>query len=103
MTVVVDVTYHEELDGAWWADSPQVPGFIAGGDSLTEVRQLVAEGVPFYLDTEEKVDIREALARLDVAFDLIVASWSPTWQVGTHLPQGATSSSLTAGRFEMAK
>jgi predicted RNase H-like HicB family nuclease len=105
MTVLVDVTYHEEPDGAWWADSPQVPGFVAGGDSLSEVRQLVAEGVPFYLDTQD-VDIREAReggARLDVTFDMIVAAWAPAWEMDQGLRRGATCASPTTAHLEMAK
>jgi predicted RNase H-like HicB family nuclease len=105
MTVLVDVTYHKEPDGAWWADSSQVPGFVAGGDSLSEVRQLVAEGVPFYLDTED-VDIREAReggAPLVVTFDMMVAVWAPAWGMDQGLDRGATCASPTNAHFEMAK
>ncbi len=40
----IRVTYHEE-DGHWWAESPDIDGFIAGGDTLDEVRLLVREGI----------------------------------------------------------
>ncbi|CAL8978671.1 hypothetical protein CELL_02935 [Cellulomonas sp. T2.31MG-18] len=53
----VTVHYHEE-DGSWWADSPDVAGFTAVGHTLTEVRQLVQEGIPFYLQ-DKAVDVRE--------------------------------------------
>ena len=105
MTVLVEVTYHEEPNGAWWADSPQVPGFVAGGDSLSEVRQLVAEGVPFYLETED-VDIREAGeggTRLDVTFGMIVATWAPAWASDLSHGPGTASSIKTTAHFEMAK
>jgi predicted RNase H-like HicB family nuclease len=93
MTTSVDVTYHVEPDGTWWADSPDVPGFVAGGETLAEVRQLVFEGIPFYLDTQD-VDIREAQegsARLDLTFEMRVADWAPTsWAT---LPAPGTSNS----------
>ena len=53
----VRVRYHEELDG-WWADSPDIEGYVAGGASLGEVRQLVKEGVPFFLE-EDSVELLE--------------------------------------------
>lgn len=59
MTTSVHVIYHQEMDG-WWADSPDVDGFVAVGSDLAEVRGLVREGIPFYLDTpEDEVDIQE--------------------------------------------
>ena len=42
--MVIRVTYHQE-EGGWWADSPDIEGFIAGGDSLEEARVLVREGI----------------------------------------------------------
>lgn len=51
------VVYHHE-DGTWWADSPDVPGFTAVSDTLSELRQMVREGVPFYLD-ESEVELYE--------------------------------------------
>jgi len=55
----ITVTYHRE-DGSWWAESPEIEGFTAAGDSFTEVRELVTSGVPFYLD-DDYVDIKEQL------------------------------------------
>lgn len=56
----VRVDYHRE-GTSWWADSPDLDGFVASGDSLTEVRQLVWEGLPFYLDAPAAtLDIVEA-------------------------------------------
>ena len=40
----IRVRYHEE-EGRWWADSPDIAGFIAGGDTLEETRNLVREGI----------------------------------------------------------
>lgn len=51
MTRIV-VRYHEEPEGVW-ADSEEVPGFVAAGSSLVEVRELVAEGLPFYLKGQD--------------------------------------------------
>lgn len=44
----VRVIYHHETDG-WWAESPDVEGWIAVGDSYAEVAKLAEEGVPFAL------------------------------------------------------
>lgn len=57
MSKPVRITYHSEAE-AWWADSPDVEGFVASGADLAEVRQLVHEGLPFYLD-DASVEIVE--------------------------------------------
>ncbi|HZJ07825.1 MAG TPA: hypothetical protein VFD59_20540 [Nocardioidaceae bacterium] len=49
---VIRVRYHHEPDG-WWAESSDLDGFVAAGASLDEVRGLVQEGVPFYLETDD--------------------------------------------------
>lgn len=58
MSQVVSVRYHHE-GSSWWAESPELEGFVAVGSSLPEVRELVHEGVPFYADNEH-VEILEA-------------------------------------------
>lgn len=90
MTTTVDVIYHKERDGSWWADSPQIDGFTAVGDTLGEVRALVFDGVPFYLDTEE-VDIRESRVGgaplVDAAIS--VSTWSSmTFRESGGAPSG---------------
>lgn len=42
----VRVTYHHEEDGCW-AESPDVEGWSAAGESFPEVRALAMEGIPF--------------------------------------------------------
>lgn len=67
----VTVRYHHEPDG-YWADSPDVEGLTAVGATLSEVRELVRDGLPFYLDTDEEIDLRESfddLAHLVVVVD----------------------------------
>lgn len=44
----VRVIYHHEPDG-WWAESPDIDGWSAAGDTYAEVRELAAQGVPFAL------------------------------------------------------
>jgi predicted RNase H-like HicB family nuclease len=56
----IRVRYHREPEG-WWADSPDLGGFVASGRDLAEVRELAKDGVPFYLD-DEKVELVEELA-----------------------------------------
>ncbi len=44
----VRVLYHHEAR-TWWAESPDVNGWSAIGDSYVEIAKLVNEGVPFAL------------------------------------------------------
>ena len=50
----IRVIHHNE-DGKWWSESPDVPGWSAGGDSLDEVRQLAEEGIRFALERDDVV------------------------------------------------
>lgn len=43
------IVYHRD-EGAWWADSPDMPGFSAVGDTFDGTRKLALEGIPFYFD-----------------------------------------------------
>jgi predicted RNase H-like HicB family nuclease len=45
----VRVIYHHEADG-WWAESPDVEGWSAAGDTYTEVVKLAKEGISFVLE-----------------------------------------------------
>lgn len=56
----ITITYHHE-GLYWWADSTDLPGFTAGGDTLHEARQLAKEGVSFYLNDTQDLDIREEM------------------------------------------
>lgn len=51
----VRVIYHHE-DGAWWAESPDVEGWSAAGNTFAEVRALASEGIPFALDREAEIE-----------------------------------------------
>lgn len=46
----VRIRYHHEPEG-WWADSPDLPGFSAAGETFDEVREMALEGVSFVTDT----------------------------------------------------
>lgn len=48
----IRVIYHHEPEG-WWAESPDVKGWIAAGDSYPEVLKLAKEGIPFALECDE--------------------------------------------------
>lgn len=53
----VRVIYHQEPEG-WWAESPDVKGWIAAGDTYSEVLKLTEEGIPFALEcNEDEVEI----------------------------------------------
>ena len=45
----VKIVYHHE-DGIWWAESDNMPGFYAAGNTFGEVRKNVRSGVDFYFD-----------------------------------------------------
>jgi predicted RNase H-like HicB family nuclease len=44
----VRIIYHHEPEG-WWAESPDVAGWSAAGESYAEVRRLSEEGMFFTL------------------------------------------------------
>jgi predicted RNase H-like HicB family nuclease len=51
---VVHIRYHfdgpdDGQDGAWWADSPDVEGFSAAGDTFEEVRRMAHQGIAFFV------------------------------------------------------
>jgi predicted RNase H-like HicB family nuclease len=50
---IVRVIYHLESDG-WWAESPDVDGWSAAGDSYAEVVSLAEKGIPFALAHETR-------------------------------------------------
>lgn len=52
--IQVFVIYHFEPEG-WWAESPDVTGYTAAAHSLTELRELVLDGLRFYLRCEDVV------------------------------------------------
>jgi predicted RNase H-like HicB family nuclease len=56
----VTLVYHREAEG-WWAESPEIKGFVAGGDTLAEARAMAEEGVRFYLDEPVEIEIIEIL------------------------------------------
>lgn len=52
----IRVSYHHE-DDVWWAESPDLEGWAAGGASLAEAREQVREGLRFFVG--EDVEILE--------------------------------------------
>lgn len=48
MSTKVSVVFHHE-DGKWWAEAPDVPDYVAGANTLDELRILVKEGLEFHL------------------------------------------------------
>jgi predicted RNase H-like HicB family nuclease len=51
----VRVIYHHEEEG-WWAESPDVEGWSAAGESFREVRALAVEGIPFALGADAELE-----------------------------------------------
>lgn len=56
----IRIRYHYEVEG-WWADSPELPGFSAAGDTFMEVREMATQGVEFACD-EPVLIVEEGLA-----------------------------------------
>jgi predicted RNase H-like HicB family nuclease len=48
----IRVIYHHETEG-WWAESPDVKGWLAVADSYEEVVKLAEEGIPFALERDD--------------------------------------------------
>ena len=51
----VRIIYHHETSG-WWAESPDVEGWSAAGDTYAEVVKLAEEGVPFALGRDAELE-----------------------------------------------
>jgi predicted RNase H-like HicB family nuclease len=49
----IRVIYHDETPHGWWAESPDLEGWSAAGDSYEEVRRLAEEGVRFMLERDD--------------------------------------------------
>lgn len=47
----IRVDYHYE-EGSWWAESPDIKGWLAVADTYEELVELVEEGIPFALECE---------------------------------------------------
>src|SRR3712207_3765043 len=48
----IRVLYHRE-PGGWWAESPDFPGWTAGGSSYEEVRKAAEEGIAWALERSD--------------------------------------------------
>lgn len=57
------VVYHYE-DGSWWAETDEVPGFVAGAATFEETRTLTHEGLEFEADDTVELDERFDAAAL---------------------------------------
>lgn len=80
---VVNIYYEWEPEG-WSATSPDLPGYLAYGESLEEARALVREGVPFHLEMDaDQVQIKEP--------NILTA---PTLTIGGTVATFATGSSF---------
>lgn len=75
MSAKVSVVFHHE-DGKWWAEAPDVPDYVAGADTIGELRALVQEGLEFAL--ERRVEVVEI-----AAFDFTVTNRSKAIQLST--------------------
>jgi len=51
----IRIIYHHESDG-WWAESPDVKGWFAAGETYAEVVKLAEEGIPFALEHDAELE-----------------------------------------------
>lgn len=73
----VTVTYHQE-QGSWWASSQDVDGFTAAADTVAELRALVREAMPFYLDADD-VELLEEMADGGIVGVQRILHPAPVW------------------------
>jgi len=88
----IAVTYHQE-QGSWWAESDDLDGYTAAANSFSDLRQLVIEGVDFYVNGEPHV----LAERLESGADLLgpasraggsrTWSWSGEIAIATSIPR----------------
>lgn len=55
MAEAVRVLHHPEGDG-WWAESPDVEGWSAAGDTYAEVVKLAEKGIAFALKRQADLE-----------------------------------------------
>jgi len=48
----VRVVYRQESDGAWIGTSPEIPGYVAHGDSYDEARERAEDGLSWFAEQE---------------------------------------------------
>lgn len=72
----VRVRYHHEPEG-WWAESPDIDGFVATGQTLAEVRELVHDGVPYYTEDDE-AEILESTDKGTLVFEVHITTPGPS-------------------------
>jgi predicted RNase H-like HicB family nuclease len=49
---------YENIDGKWFASSPELSRWSAGADTLSEIKKLAHEGAHFVLERED-IEITE--------------------------------------------
>jgi predicted RNase H-like HicB family nuclease len=84
----VTLVYHRELEG-WWAESPDIKGFVAGGETLAEARAMAEEGLRFYLSESDDIEIVEVLPE---GFTVLGVHTKP----GSNISVSASGMSVTA-------
>ncbi|HKN42337.1 MAG TPA: type II toxin-antitoxin system HicB family antitoxin [Propionibacteriaceae bacterium] len=92
----VRVIYHHEADG-WWAESPDVEGWSAAGNSYAEVVKLAEEGIPFALERETNLEHFVPAGEQTSRLALSAARRPLTLRsadIGTGLPKTAMGPSL---------
>jgi predicted RNase H-like HicB family nuclease len=63
----VVVKYRKEADGAWIGTSPDVPGYVAHGDSFDEARERAQEGLPWFTEEPDMLIAHVAGSNLEDA------------------------------------
>lgn len=74
------VVIYEKGEHGWGAYAPDLPGLAAAGDTLEEVKQLIAEGLEFHLEglLMHGDPIPPPTTRSGVVCTDIVEKWSRT-------------------------
>jgi predicted RNase H-like HicB family nuclease len=48
------VIYEQADDGGWGANSPDLPGCVAVGETRAEVERLIGEAIPMHIEAMRK-------------------------------------------------
>ena len=58
--------FYENIDGKWFASSPELTRWSAGADTLSEIKKLAHEGAHFVLERDD-LEITEEFAESTIS------------------------------------
>jgi predicted RNase H-like HicB family nuclease len=82
----VRAIYRREADGAWIGTSPEVPGYVAHGDTYEQARDRMQEGLPWFAERDlliahMRVPVESATSGPKVSFAISRATSDSSYRV----------------------